>query len=378
MKKILIVGDANSVFVKDFIHQYCVRNCQIDLLSFTNNDNISGVQNIYTYGGEFVNRTLTHLNLHFQLFSIIKKLDSTYDAIIIHFVSYYLGPHIKQLQKKSKNLIAVVWGSDYYRVNSKIKLRLQDRIYSAADSIVFTNPKTKEQFLLSKDNVSPTKCHVASFGLPVLDEIDKLKNTEAEYKEWCEKFNLPDNKLKVLVGYNANLAHNQILAIDEISKLRGDVLDSIHLVFPLAYGDKDSKKVILTALSEKVIKNFTILEEFYNFEDTAKLRIVTDILINIQPSDQFSGSMQETLYAGNTVIAGDWLPYEEIIDNGANIYSIITPEAIGDAITTLVDDPDRLKPKQLKSIKDYISKRSSWSINLVLWDSVIFKKDNNN
>lgn len=379
MKKILIIGDGNSVFIKDFINQYSVRECQIDLISSTYVNNILGVQNIYTYESEFSNKIFVHLNLNFQLFNIINKLNATYDAIIIHYVSFYLAPHIKNLQKLSNNLIAVVWGSDFYRVSSKVKLKLQNVIYSTVDSIVFTSPKTREQFLHSKDKVNPEKCHVARFGLPTLDEIDKIKDIDAEYKkEWYEKFNIPADKLIVLVGYNANLSQNQILAIDKISELRAEVLDSIHLVFPLAYGNKSSKEVILTELSIKGINNFTILEDFYNFEDTAKLRILTDILINIQPSDQFSGSMQETLYAGNTVIAGDWLPYEEIIDNGANIYSIDTPDAIGDAITSLVNYPDKLKPKQLKSIKDYISKRSSWCNNLAIWDSIIFKEDSNN
>ena len=377
MKNILIIGDGNSVFVRDFINQYSVRNCQIDLISPTYIKDISGVKSVYTYGSESTNKIFTHINLHFRLFNIIKKLNITYDAIIIHYVNFYLAPHIKPLKNKSKNIIAVVWGSDFYRVNSKIKLKLQHVIYSAVDSIVFTNPKTQKQFIDSNAKIDPKKCHVAGFGLPVLDEIDKLNNMEAEYKDWCEKFSLPADKLKVLVGYNANLAHNQILAIDKIGKIRADLLDSIHLVFPLGYGSKDSKEIILSELSEKGINNFTILGDFYNFEDTAKLRIITDILINIQPSDQFSGSMQETLYAGNTVIAGNWLPYEEIIDNGANIYSIITPDDVGDAITSLVNNPEKMKPKQLKRIKDYISKRSSWRNNLIIWDIIIFKEDSN-
>src|SRR5690606_7299055 len=49
--------------------------------------------------------------------------------------------------------------------------------------------------------------------------------------------------------------------------------------------------------------------------DVAKLRIETDITINIQISDAFSASLQEHLFAQNLLLVGDWLPYQILTDN---------------------------------------------------------------
>jgi hypothetical protein len=371
MRKILVIGNGDSIFVRDFINQYSQRDCIVDLISLGHQPLLMGVrhQRNCTVNPSF--KILNQIHMYRALALSMKAMDNDYDCIVIHFVSFNLAPHIYRLKRKSKKVVAVVWGSDFYRVSSKIKIFLQDIIYANVKNIVFTNAATRDKFSSDKPFIQESKLAVARFGLPALDEIGDLLEHPA-YDQWCLNFNVPTNKIKIMVGYNANPAHHQLLVIDKVCELDKEIINAIHLIFPLGYGDGGSGDLIRKKLQEKEIKNYTVLDKFYDFHEVAKLRCITDILINIQPSDQFSGSMQETLYAGGSVIAGSWLPYREIVELGACIYLIDKPEAVGEQINELVVNLDRHESSSLERVKTFIGKASSWSENIRIWDSILF------
>src|SRR3989304_10346614 len=56
--------------------------------------------------------------------------------------------------------------------------------------------------------------------------------------------------------------------------------------------------------------NYKIMKSMLNIEDIARLRLIANIVLNIQTTDQLSASVQEHLFAGNIVIVGKWLPYD--------------------------------------------------------------------
>lgn len=371
MKKILVMGNGDSVFIKDFIRQYSTRQCVVDLISLGTEEPIKGVryQSNCTVSSDY--KIFNQAQLYKALLLSMKKMDDDYDCIVIHYISFAFALHIRKIKKSSKRIVAVVWGSDFYRIHGKFKIFLQNMIYSYSTRIVFTNIETLNRFSSVKKGVYTKKLTVARFGLPVLDEIDKLNKT-LNYNEWCTDFRVPSKKIKIMVGYNAKLSHHQLLVIDQISELSKENIELFHLVFPLGYGNSDSKNIIESKLLEKKIKNYTILEDFYNFQDVAKLRCITDILINIQPSDQFSGSMQETLYAGNKVITGSWLPYKEIVSLGAEMVLIDKPEDVGYTISKVINNYNERNDSNLDRVKEYIHKSSSWSENLKSWDSILF------
>lgn len=372
--KILIIGNGDSVFVKDFIYRYSVRGVSVDLLSLAEcellpivNSQFNCVmqkENFWGKFGRFVNLTI-------QIAKALKKLNHTYDCIIIHYVNFILFPHVLNFKKKTKNLVSIVYGSDYYRSN-RFKDKLQLLIYAMSNKIVFTNPKTRDDFHGKFNKIKPNKLCIARFGLPVLDEIDKIKLNDIPKEEIKRFFNFPDNKIIILVGYSASKAHRQTLVINAISEMKLNLKDKIHLVFPLGYGDAKIENSIREELDKTDITDFSILNNFYNSIDSARLRCVTDILINIQQSDQFSGSMQETLYAGGNIVAGEWLPYEELIDLGCNITTVKEPKYVGNAIEKLIEACRAHSSEPTYGVKEFIQSTSSWRTNIKIWDEILY------
>ena len=54
------------------------------------------------------------------------------------------------------------------------------------------------------------------------------------------------------------------------------------------------------------------IQFFLSNDEVAELRIITDILINAQITDAFSGSVCEYLFAGAILINAKWLCYKEL------------------------------------------------------------------
>jgi hypothetical protein len=155
MKKMLIIGNADSIFIKDFILQYAAKNYIIDLISYGFEDQIEGVRNLSLCSISQVSIPfINQLRIYKKINESLKNMDKNYDAVIIHYIFFNLAFHIDELRKKSERLIGVVWGSDFYRVTSPIKKYFQKVIYKKVNKIVFTNGITKDRFLESMPQLS--------------------------------------------------------------------------------------------------------------------------------------------------------------------------------------------------------------------------------
>ena len=94
--------------------------------------------------------------------------------------------------------------------------------------------------------------------------------------------------------------------------------------------------------------------------DVAKLRIETDIAINIQQTDAFSGSLQEHLFAGNILLVGDWLPYD-ILDENHVFYKKSSLTDLSDQIKDCIVNYDKYK-KMTCGNQDKMHNISSWRV----------------
>lgn len=374
MKKILVIGSADSVFVKDFISQVSAQGVIVDLISFSEfqgGNNVRHGESVVPNIKARFGIVMRQFDLYLRTRRALQKMDSNYDAIVLHFVFFFLAPHVFLMRAMTKNIVAVIWGSDFYRAG-KIKGAIQRIIYRFSQFIVFTNPATKDEFETKNALIPREKLRVARFGLPVLDEIEKINSIQLSRSEICATFGLPANKILIFVGYNANLSQQQIFVIENFASMDEKIKSKAALIFTLGYGDSSAEKKIKESLELNKVDNYVILSRFYGSYEIAQLRCVTDVLINIQPSDQFSGSMQETLYAGGRVIAGKWLPYEEIINAGAQIRSIQDRNEITHAIKLEVELGVKGSNHAKEATKNFIENSSSWRANLKLWNAIIF------
>ena len=122
--------------------------------------------------------------------------------------------------------------------------------------------------------------------------------------------------------------------------------------------------------------NSLVLDEFLTPTENACLRKISDILLNLPLSDQFSGSMQETLYAENIVLTGSWLPYEELLNQGIYMHSIDVFNNFSEELILIVKNLNSFKLNTSKN-KEIIRTFSHWNITIDCWKDLYFDHNTN-
>ena len=108
--------------------------------------------------------------------------------------------------------------------------------------------------------------------------------------------------------------------------------------------------------------HYTIIDNYIPSEEIAAIRLASDVVVNIQQTDAFSGSLQGHLYCGNVLIIGEWLNYVPL-DN-ANVYYI----------KTTVEDIQKHLASVLTNLPEYKEKCSgnhSKMASLTSWSAVL-------
>ena len=233
----------------------------------------------------------------------LQNIAENYELIDFHCVTKSYDNLILKL-KDEKIIKVSFWGSDFYRADKK-RREEQRIILQNCDCIQISTKAMKNDFFNYFRDFEE-KIRVANFGLYQFETISEVETLESAPVFKTEQH---AKKLMLVCGYNGSEGQQHRIIIESISQLNSYIKEKVFLVFPMTYGaSKDYQEEIENSLKDLNI-SFFIIKDYLSNHEVAKLRIETDIVINIQKTDAFSGSLQEHLFANNLLLAGDWLPY---------------------------------------------------------------------
>jgi len=291
----------------------------------------------------------------------ISKSDN-YDICQIHVVNPQYWYLRDVLQKKCRNVVSSIWGSDFYRV-SRFSRQRQEMLYRISSAITFTNRNTLEEFDRYFHKRYSEKLKVFRFGLAPLSELKNLRLT----KEKCRRsLGIPDDSFLVTIGYNANPGQQHLRILKSINDYGSRLPGNLYLLLPLTYGGPQNYRSSLKSWLEDSGLRYKVFSEFMQDREIAMIRKASDVFINVQVSDQFSGSMQEHLFAENVVITGDWLPYKTLDERGVFMHKISSVDDIGEALVHVANNLDSLRKRCLEN-PSIIWELSSWEKNIQPW-----------
>lgn len=244
----------------------------------------------------------------------------SFDALHVHYVTpgleYVYAPLLKM---NTGSLILTYWGSDLFRNTFEpSNLRLLDN----ATAIVCVSESLKKYFHSIYGSDYDDRLHVLDFGVSVYDVIEQLEQKE-DYRSECRKANgIPEEKLCVMVGYNANSGQQHLDILRALGRLPQAVKDKIHITLQFSYNYSDDEGYYkkINELLKRMSCSWNIIDRFLDDGQSAQLRSCVDIFIHAQISDALSASMLEYLYAGAIVLNGSWLRYEELDSRGIDYY----------------------------------------------------------
>jgi hypothetical protein len=369
MKRVLIIGDGNSVFVLNHVKNIVLSDNSITFDIFLTNSFLRDEYREY-----FNNIYYSHKKSFFTQIPVFKGAIIRLLIIVslLRFRKKYEITHIQFLNDNiiyfnifrnfSSKVVLSIWGSDFYR-SKGINLWLKKLILKDADIITFANEQTRDDFVKAIPTNAELK--ICRFGLLPLDYLENLNSTKQQSRH---SLDLPENKIIITIGYNLNPNQQHLKIIEEIKKLRNkDYYDDLFLLVPLTYpADKHNYRSELLNTLESTGLAFKTFENYLPEIENAHLRNCSDIMLQLQTNDQLSGAMQEYLCTENLVISGSWLPYKILLDKGINMIMINSLSELSGVLDKTISNIDSLKTSVVKN-RNVIMELSSWKKNIKNW-----------
>lgn len=305
--KALIIGDANSIWVKTTIEKTLLEyGDDCDILTFDN----SNYEDFYLEAGV---RVILMRNIGTGIRQLLNGylnksvFNENYDIVNIQFAALPYLVLLPFARKNCKRVIVSFWGSDILR--QKKRNRLTYYLLRYADVITMSTTEMVKKFKYLYGEELYSKVKIAHFGSNVISEIDMINDHGSVRRNW----GIPRDKITISIGYNADSAQNHIPVLEQIKKLPQDDKNKIHILMRLTYGLK-SKEYInsITDAVKQTGCTYTLFFDYLSPKQSAEVTCITDIFIHAQKSDARSASMCEHLYAGCLVINPKWINYSEI------------------------------------------------------------------
>ncbi len=371
--KVLIVGDPNSPFIRHYasaLRDHCPEAPLLHLLPVHpvaakyENEAFHRIFNPL-FLRIFPDRTrIMYLFriLYLAWFFLVYR--NKFSVLHIHYAIQDLMFLAGLLRRFSPVRIVSVWGSDFLMISGWKRRRLVKAL-TGTTGITFANPQVMEKFRAVSD-AGKIRLHICRYGLNPLEELKRIQHQPDEFSR--SQLGLPLSPVIVTVGYNYDPIQQHPEVIRSITATAGleKYRDNLLFVFPFTYGTDNRHKEEVKSNLESFRYPCHIVEGYLTTGMLAHLRKSSDIMIQVQVSDQLSGSMQEYLFAGNVVITGDWLPYDTFTEHGIYMQRISNPADTGEALLRCLDHLEEEKAK-CSGNPEKIYNMSSWNAVMPSW-----------
>ena len=380
--KVLIIGDASSIFVKQYIEYVLLDGTnQVVLLQenplfegyreFYESNNVQ-IEPLWNKKNSFIKKVpIIRSILGAKLWcSYIKKKYKHFELIHVHGVNRSRGNIGKYLRNICDKLIVSVWGDEIFR-NSPETMKKHKVYYSCADRITMATKVMIDRFNSVYNNEFAAKVSMNKFAIGLFDKIDVVKN-EFTRGQICEEFGIKHpEKTLVFVGHNGREAQRHTELTKELLNLPQELKDNIVLVYTMTYGVRDNAYIEeMEAAAKQTGCEYVILRDFMNEETSAKLRTICDVMLHAQLTDAFSASIQESLYSGSIIINGSWLPYNELPNYKECVVEYDDITQIGQVLQTVLENQEIYRTK-FKANRDILRQISSLEVTTEKWKETI-------
>ena len=252
---------------------------------------------------------------------LLPRVLQKYDLIDFHayYSSYY--PYMRYCQKNNIIYDITLWGSDIMRADEQ---NIKDMRNGFENSRYIKGTENLLALVSEKyDGDFDCKGKVVYWGNGDYDVIDSIPDYNfAERKK--KLLGETGGRLIITCGYNGRPIQQHSYILEAISSLSTDIKNHLFLVFPMTYGASEEYIGKIRNQIVEIGLPYRIFDKYMSAEDVAVLRKATDLVINIQENDAFSGSLQDHLYCGNLLILGEWLRYIPL--EHENVFYLRTPK----------------------------------------------------
>lgn len=269
---------------------------------------------------------------------IIKN--NRYDLVVLYQIPMFADKLTEIAHSNGVKIAFVPWGSDILRVSAKDGKRLLEA-FSEVDYVVGAAASNTIIAAKEKYNVPCEKIVQAKTFVNGVQSLMKAKGILSR-EEMSENVGIPYSDFNIVCSYNGYNGHRHKTIINAVLKNKDVLPHNYQLVFPMTYGATPAYIDEIKKTCHENGLNAVFLLEYLSNEQIAYLHHITDLFVEIQPTDNGNAFMIEALCAENKIITGRWLGYKQFEQFGVPYYLIDKldelPQMLRDILTHQVSD----------------------------------------
>ena len=286
---------------------------------------------------------------------IIKSRKEHYDYCFIHFLSdrrailsYFIPSSTKQ--------VLITYGSDILR-RKNFKGYFFNKMLERAYLIDFTSGNLRYSFEKVYGNKYKDKSVDIAFPCYSYGTLEHIMQHHSK-ESIKEHFGIPVNKKVVVCGHTSTEDERYEKMIDALENISEKEKQEYHFVFFMTYGSGNYKQY--RSFIEEKLKgstlSYTVLNRFLTSEEVSMVHVMSDVHITSILTDAISFFMLEEMYAGATLLYGEWLHYTEFEDDN---YGVVAYKDFNDLTVKFNEICNGNIPPKPQSIKQMIEQLSS-------------------
>lgn len=315
---------------------------------------------IYLYFGLKADLSWHEIKLKLGHLAKIKYLvDNTimplkFDAIHLHYcIPEYLIP-VYFINRRIKTICSF-WGSDLLRTDGIENITIQREVLKKADIVTIQTPELSKLLWNKLGENLKDKTRILKFTLSkeIFHNIDLYRYDHKAKLNFKKELGLPSNKIIISLGHNGFPENNHLSMINELINLSSAIKEEFVFLVHSSYGANTN---YLKEMERIEGLDLTIITDFFGPEKIAKLRLITDLLIQMPTTDALSAAMTEILYAQNSVVSASWLPYQEFKRKGIFHFELNAFKELSQFLINYRNNMEKIKlnnEKNSELIKNY-------------------------
>lgn len=370
MKHVLVIGNSKSIWIKEYVNNihYAFGN----KVYLTDYYGLSPSEKQYyeSLGAIILdvhhpNKAIRMVKCCFVLLRFAKQNAGQIDLLDIqsppHSIqSMILSKLINILKTKT---ITTFWGSDILRL-TYTEAQYLITILDKSDCINIGTKQMQQAFNQFFGEKYNNKCVRVLFGSPAIDYIRKCK----ESSETCKDLlGLDSSKITLAIGYNGNKEQQHLKVIEALANISKEEKKALQIIIHTSGSiDEEYLNTIVNAMINSDIC-YKVLNDSYDLETIARLRIATDIIIHAQITDGFSGSIRESVFAGAVLMNPSWINYDRFDNDGVDYIKYSSFEEIPQAVEKLLSGRIAINTENNKNL---VYKEYSWEAVREKWAEI--------
>lgn len=260
----------------------------------------------------------------------------SYDIVIVYQIPRFADKLVTIAHENGTKIVFEPFGSDILRVSGAVKDRLNNA-FSNVDGVV---GRTNSNVLIAAQNEYKVPQNKIKEQREIAGGVIRLKKQMGKLsrKEMHDEVGIPYSDYNIVCGYSGRESHRHREIIDALIAVKDVLPQNYQIVFPMTYGAGAHHELIinyaarLKTICDEAGLNTYFMTDFKSFEQIAYLHLITDLFIEIQPTDNGNAFMIESLYAQNQIVTGRWLNYKRFEQFGEPYFLIDRPEDLADKL----------------------------------------------